>query len=243
MLRKKVGPRGNIDPDDVAYIIIEPIQGEGGYRIPSDAFMDEIGYVCDEYGVPLVVDEIQAGVGRTGEWWGADHYSVEPDVIAVAKSLRVGATVGRDEMFPDEKARLSSTWGAGDILSSAVGALTIDIIEDENLMENAVVRGNHLVSRLGESIEGVEFNAEARNLGLMVAAEFDTKERRDAVMECCLRRGLLTLPCGYKTLRFLPPLDVREREIDIAADLFHEAVHDSEVQEMSPQHPTGDDAS
>jgi len=228
-LREKLGPRGNMDPDEVAYIILEPVQGEGGYRIPSDAFMDEIAYVCDEHGIPLVTDEIQAGVGRTGEWWGADHYSIEPDVFAVAKSLRVGATAGRDEMFPDEKSRLSSTWGAGDVLSSAVGALTMEIIEDEDLMDNAVDMGNDFVERLEDSFEDAPFGAEARNLGLMVAAGFDTKERRDAVMDACTRRGLLTLPCGHKTLRLLPPLDVREREIRLAVEVLSDALADDGV--------------
>ena len=95
-LREKLDPeRGHIDPDDVAYLILEPIQGEGGYRFPSDAFTDEIAALVDEHDITLIADEIQSGVGRTGELWGADHYALEPDVISSAKGLRVGATISR----------------------------------------------------------------------------------------------------------------------------------------------------
>jgi 4-aminobutyrate aminotransferase len=217
------------------------MQGEGGYRIPSDAFMQEVAAVCEDRGVPLIADEIQTGMGRTGDWWGSDATAIDPDVITAGKALRVGATVGRGEVFPDEKARLSSTWGAGDLVASLVGALTMDVIEEEGLMANAVVRGDHLAARLREgSIEG---RVDVRNRGLLVAIEFDTRARRDAVIECCLKRGLLTLPCGRKTLRLLPPMDVREREIDQAADLLHEAVGDEAVRSASPRHVTGEDAS
>ena len=237
--RKLANGRGNLTPAEVAYVILEPIQGEGGYRIPSHAFMDEIAAVCAEHDIPLIADEVQTGLGRTGEWWGADHYAIEPDVVAAGKGLRVGGTIGRSGIFPDEQARISSTWGAGDILNSLVGTLTIDIIDAENLRENAVARGDQLADRLREgSIAG---RVDVRNVGLMVAIEFDTKDRRDAVVECCLERGLLTLPCGYQSLRLLPPLDVREREIDLAADLFHEAVGDEEVRDQAPKIPFEDD--
>ena len=237
--RKLADGRGNLTPAEVAYVIVEPVQGEGGYRIPSQAFLSELASVCSEYDIPLIADEVQTGLGRTGEWWGSDHFDVTPDVMALGKGLRVGATVGREAVFPDEQARISSTWGAGDVIHSLVGTLTIDIIESENLRRNAVVRGDHLADRLREgSIPG---RVDVRNLGLMVAIEFDSKDRRDAVMECCLERGLLTLPCGYKSLRLLPPLDVREREIDLAADLFHEAVGDEEVREQAPKIPFEDD--
>jgi len=83
--------RGYVDPDDLAYIIVEPVQGEGGYRFPSDAFAEEVQAVCEKHDVLLVADEIQTGLGRTGEWWGSDHYAFEPDVIASAKALQIGA--------------------------------------------------------------------------------------------------------------------------------------------------------
>jgi 4-aminobutyrate aminotransferase len=226
-LRKKLdSSRGHVDPEDVSYVVVEPIQGEGGYRIPSDAFMEELADLVDEHDITLVADEIQSGVGRTGEMWGADHFPIEPDVITSAKALRVGATVSREEVFPDQKARLSSTWGAGDVVSSLQGALTLDAIHEYDLMDNAVVRGRQFKETLRDANRSpVE---DVRGKGLMLAVEFDTKERRDDVQAACLKRGLLTLACGYKVLRILPPLDVTEREIALGADLLTDAIAEIE---------------
>ena len=218
---------GNIHPDDVAYIILEPIQGEGGYKIPSDDFMTDIADLSDRYDIPLIADEIQSGVGRTGELWGADHFPIEPDVITSAKALRVGATIGKGDVFPDETSRLSSTWGAGDILASAQGVFTIEAVEEYDLMDNATERGRQFVERMEDAAN--EKVVDVRGKGLMLAVEFDTAERREAMVEALLQRGLLTLGCGVKTLRFLPPLDVTEREIDIAASIVEDALKDPSV--------------
>ncbi|WP_435124757.1 aminotransferase class III-fold pyridoxal phosphate-dependent enzyme [Halobaculum sp. D14] len=225
-LREKLHPeRGNVDPDDVSYIIVEPIQGEGGYRFPSDAFMEELAAVSDEYDVPLVADEIQSGMGRTGEMWGSDHYAIEPDVITAAKGARVGATIGRDDLFPDERARLSSTWGAGDVVSAMQGAFTLDAIDEYDLLDNAVARGRQFIETVRDAdAAGVD---DVRGKGLMLAVEFDTKQRRDAVQEAALKRGLLTLGCGRSVIRILPPLDVREREIDIGASMLLDSIADA----------------
>ena len=225
-LREKLHPdRGYINPEEVAYLIMEPIQGEGGYRFPSDAFADEIAALTDEYDITLVADEIQSGVGRTGKMWGVDHYAFEPDVIASAKALRVGATISRSDVFPDERSRLSSTWGAGDILASAQGVLTIDAIEEYDLLSNARTRGRQFLETMRDAdLEGVE---DVRGKGLMLAVEFESKELRDDVHEAAFARGLLTLSCGYKVLRVLPPLDVTEREIGIGCDLLQKAIRDA----------------
>ena len=222
-LRKKLDPeRGNVHPDDVAYLIMEPIQGEGGYRFPSEAFTDEIAALAEEHEITVIADEIQTGVGRTGEMWGSDHYAYDPDVIASGKGLRVGATVSRSDVFPEETGRLSSTWGAGDLIASAQGALTLDAIEEADLTDNAVVRGRQFKETMRDAdLDPVE---DVRGKGLLLAVEFDTKERRDAVVENAFSRGLLTLACGHKVLRILPPLDVTEREIDLGADLLTDAI-------------------
>ena len=226
-LRRMVDPeRGYLDPDEVAFIILEPVQGEGGYRIPSQTFGDELAAVADEHDITLIADEIQSGLGRTGKMWGADHYSFEPDVIAAAKALRVGATVGREDVFPDETSRLSSTWGAGDILASLQGALTIDIIEEHDLMANATARGAQCLDLLDDKLTNYDCVTDTRGLGLMLAVEFDTNTRRNAVQKAALQRGLLTLGCGHSVLRLLPPLDVTEREIELAVDLVIKAVDD-----------------
>ncbi|SFG34018.1 4-aminobutyrate aminotransferase [Halopelagius inordinatus] len=224
-LRRKLDPdRGHVDPEDVAYVIVEPIQGEGGYRIPSDAFMDELAALVDEHDITLVADEIQSGVGRTGKMWGADHFAIEPDVITSAKALRVGATISRTDVFPERKSRLSSTWGAGDIIASLQGALTLDAIHEYDLMDNAVARGRQFTETLSDA--ALDAVVDVRGKGLMLGVEFDTKERRNAVQEACLQSGLLTLACGYKVLRVLPPLDVTEREIELGATLLAEAIED-----------------
>ena len=221
-LRQMVGEGGYVNPDEVAALIMEPIQGEGGYRFPSASFADEIAAVTEEYDIPLVVDEVQSGMGRTGEWWGSDHYALEPDVIASAKAARVGATIGRTEMFPEETSRLSSTWGAGDIISSAQAVFTIDAIENHDLLAHATARGRHMKERLrDENFSGVE---DVRGKGLMLAVEFESKAFRDAVQKEAFSRGFLILGCGERTMRLLPPLDVTEREIDLGADLFAESV-------------------
>jgi 4-aminobutyrate aminotransferase len=224
-LREKLDPEsGHVNPEEVSYVVVEPIQGEGGYRIPSDRFMDEVADLCDTHDIPLVADEIQSGLGRTGKMWGSDHFAIEPDVIAVAKGARVGATIADSGMFPDEKGRISSTWGAGDVLASLQGAVTLDVIEEENLTENAVERGRQLRETVGDADpDGV---VDVRNRGLMFAVEFDAKDTREAVIRAALERGLLTLGCGYKSVRLLPPLDVTEREIAIGAELFLDAIDD-----------------
>jgi 4-aminobutyrate aminotransferase len=215
------GPGGHIDPGEVAFLIMEPIQGVGGYRFPSDEFAREVGRVSADYDIPLIVDEIQTGVGRSGSMWASDHYPFDPDIITSAKALRVGATVGRSELFPDEKNRLGSTWGGGDVIAAMQGVFTLEAIEEHDLLENATERGAQLVDRLDTHHDCVE---DARNLGLLVAVDYDTKQRRDAVVEAALDRGVLTLGCGARTLRLLPPLDVTEREIDLGASLLNDAV-------------------
>ncbi len=214
--------RGHLDPAEVAFLVLEPVQGVGGYRFPSEAFMEEIGRICGVHDIHLIVDEIQSGLGRTGEMWASDHYAIEPDVICSAKALRSGATISRSEIFPAEKNRLGSTWGGGDLLAAFQGALTIDAIHDYDLLNNAVSRGERAKELLRDADpEGV---VDVRGLGLLLAVEFDTSERRDAVVAAAMKRGLLTLGCGHKTLRLLPPLDVTEREIDLGVSLLLDAV-------------------
>ena len=213
---------GHIDPSEIAFAILEPIQGVGGYRFPSDEFMAEVGDVCSTYDIPLIVDEIQSGVGRTGEMWASDHYAIEPDVIASAKGLRVGATVSNAEIFPSEKNRLGSTFGGGDLLASMYGALTLEAIEEYDLLDNATERGRQAKELLRDGApDHVE---DVRGKGLMLAVEFDAPERRNAMVKAALERGMLTLGCGKKTIRLLPPLDATEREIELGVGIFRESM-------------------
>ncbi|MFC6823736.1 aspartate aminotransferase family protein [Halopelagius fulvigenes] len=222
-LRRSLSPEGgHINPDEIAFLVMEPIQGVGGYRFPSDDFMREVQDVTDEYDIPLVVDEIQSGVGRTGEMWASDHYPIEPDVIASAKGLRVGATISRKDIFPEEKNRLGSTFGGGDILSSMQGVFTLEAIEEHDLLDNATARGRQAKELLRDGAP--DHVVDVRGKGLMLAVEFDTADRRNTVVRESLKRGLLTLGCGKKTIRLLPPLDSTEREIELGIAIFAEAI-------------------
>ncbi|AEN05452.1 aspartate aminotransferase family protein [Halolamina sp.] len=220
-LETLLGSGGHVDPNEVAFLVMEPIQGVGGYRFPSDEFAREVGRVSETYDIPLIVDEIQTGIGRSGSMWASDYYSFEPDIIAAGKALRVGATVSRSELFPDEKNRLGSTWGGGDVVASMQGAFTLEAIDEHDLLSNAENRGTQLVESLDTHHDCVE---DTRNLGLLAAVDYDTKERRDAVVAAALDRGLLTLGCGTRTLRLLPPLDVTGREVDLGTSLLNDAV-------------------
>ncbi len=213
---------GSIDPAELAYLILEPIQGEGGYRLPNAAFLEDIDRLVSTYDIPLISDEIQAGLGRTGQLWGIDHTPLEPDVITSAKGLRVGATLGRSELFPTEQGRISSTWGAGSIIDAMRGVATVDAIREDGLMDNATTRGRQFRETMADADpSGV---VDVRGRGLMLVLEFEDKARRDAVLAAAFDRGLLVLGCGRRSLRILPPLDVTDREMDIGTDLLLAAI-------------------
>lgn len=223
VIADKLDPKqGIIDPDEVAYLIVEPVQGEGGYRVPHPEFVRDLEALRDRFGLRVIADEIQSGLGRTGEMWAIDHLDLTPDVITSAKGLRVGATISRSDVFPQETGRISSTWGAGDLIAAMQGALTIDAIQEH--LPNVRERGSQFRTLLEEYAAESDNVIDVRGRGLMLAIEFDTKAHREAVVEAALERGLLTLGCGYKTLRLLPPLDVTEREIRLGADLLFDSI-------------------
>jgi 4-aminobutyrate aminotransferase len=215
---------GFVDAGETAFLILEPVQGEGGYRFPSDAFMEEIVAVCEKEDILIVADEVQSGVGRTGSMWASDHYAIEPDVIASAKSLRVGATLANEAVFPDEQGRLSSTWGGGDILAAAQGAITLEAIDEYDLMDNAVTRGRQFIERFRDETAAMDAVVDVRGKGLLLGVEYATASLRDDVQETAFHSGFLTLGCGRKTMRLLPPLDSTAREIDLGIDLLIDAI-------------------
>jgi 4-aminobutyrate aminotransferase len=186
-------------------------------------FMKEVDRLAKKHSIPLISDEIQAGMGRTGKWWAIEHFGIKPDIITVAKPLRVGATLGRTELFPRQEYRISSTWGEGNALSSAIGYTIIEIIQKENLLDNATRMGNYFLDQLRNLQRNYPFIHDVRGIGLMDAMETDSRERRDRLIRRAFQRGLLLLGCGYKAIRFLPPLDVRPREIDMALEILEEA--------------------
>jgi len=215
-----------IAPQDVAAIVIEPIQGEGGYFEAPPAFLRGLREICDEYGIVLIADEIQSGLGRTGRWWAIEHAGVEPDVITVAKGLAsgmpLGAFIGRDSLFTWPPGAHGSTF-AGNPVCCAAALATLDIIED-GLIDNAARMG----ARLKAGIEQVSSDCPAvrdiRGRGLMLGVEFGSHDEANAVEMAAFERGLLILECGEAAIRFCPPLMVDEVAVDTAIRLFAESL-------------------
>lgn len=215
---------GMIDPDEVAYVIVEPVQGEGGYVVPDEQEFRHIFDVCRENSIPVICDEVQAGMGRTGKWWGCEHFDVKPDVVCSAKALQVGATISRRGMFPSEDGRISSTWGEGNAIASACGYRIIDIIQKKNLLHNAERQGDRMKKAMLAVQSKNRKIVDVRGIGLMLAFELDSVETRKKALRSCLKNGLLLAPCGHKTVRVLPPLDVTRREVDLFIKIFEKSM-------------------
>ncbi len=197
----------------IAFILTETIQGEGGYYVASKKFIKNLRKCATRYGVPLILDEVQSGIGHTGKWWAFEHYGVMPDIISSAKALQVGATIYNKKFEPSNKSALSSTWGGGNRIDMAVGARTIQVIKRDKLLENATKMGNMLRKGLQELV-GKKGVIDVRGLGLMIGLEFDTRTHRDKKLSKLFRNGLLTLGAGHKSMRIIPPLVITRDQIE-----------------------------
>jgi len=215
-----------ISPADVAAIVVEPIQGEGGYFPAPKAFMQGLREICNEHGILLVADEIQSGMGRTGKWWAIEHTGVEPDILTTAKGIAsgmpIGAFIARDSVWTWPPGAHGSTF-AGNPVCAAAALATIDIIESEGLA-NAAAMGARLRSGLEDVASRTDAIRDIRGVGLMLGVEFSTHTAAEAVQEAAFRLGLLTLECGESSLRFSPPLIVDSASVDTALRIFGEAV-------------------
>lgn len=205
-----------------AFVITETIQGEGGYSVASKKFIQTLRRLATKYGVPLILDEVQSGMGHTGRWWGFEHYGVEPDIMSMAKALQVGATGFREELEPTEKGAISSTWGGGSRIDMAVGAKTIDVIRNDRLLENATKMGSLLKNGISEMLgrNGIE---DVRGIGLMIGIECQSKERRDAVLLSMFKHGVLALGAGQKAIRIIPPLIINEEQVSEGISTMQQA--------------------
>jgi 4-aminobutyrate aminotransferase len=215
-----------IAPTDVAAIVIEPIQGEGGYFPAPTSFLRALREICDEHGIMLIADEIQSGMGRTGRWWAIEHAGVEPDIVTTAKGIAsgmpLGAVIARSSLMTWPAGAHGSTF-AGNPVCAAAGVATLRLIEG-GLMENASTMGARL--RAGIETAAVAFPAvrDVRGAGLMLAVEFGDHEQANAVEMACFERGLLVLECGEASIRFCPPLIVDAPAVDRAVEIFDEAL-------------------
>jgi L-lysine 6-transaminase len=209
---------------DVAAILLEPIQAEGGDRHFRTSFLKSLRELADEYGALLIFDEVQTGVGITGKFWAFEHFDVEPDLIAFAKKMQVGGIMAgpRIEEEPENvfhvPSRINSTWGAH-IVDMLRSAKMLEVIERDRLVDQAAVMGQRLLDGLQDVASRHDaFVDNVRGLGVMCAFDVPTGEARDAVVRGCLDDGLIVLPCGTESVRFRPALTIASEEIDEALE-------------------------
>lgn len=229
--------KADIAPDQVAAILLEPIQGEGGFNIAPDDFMQALRKLCDTHGILLITDEVQTGFARTGKLFAVEYYSVKPDLITMAKSLAGGlplsAVAGRAEvMDAPAPGGLGGTY-AGNPLAVAAAHAVLDVIEQENLCERANQLGQHLVEVLQKAKTECAYIADIRAQGSMVAVEFNDPQTGEPsaqftkqVQDKALAAGLLLLSCGVygNVIRFLYPLTIPEVQFRKALDILHQSL-------------------
>jgi 4-aminobutyrate aminotransferase len=221
-------------PDDVAAIFVEPIQGEGGYRVPSPRFLPMLRDICDQHGILLVADEVQCGMGRTGKMFASEHFGVAPDLICLAKGIAsgmpLGALVARADVMNWPPGSHASTFG-GNPVSCRAALATLDLVERE-YRQNAFERGEQLRAGLERLIADGAPIANVRGLGLMTAADITgphglDPHRRHAVVMQAFHQGLLLLGCGRSGIRFCPALCVTAEQIETAVEIFGRVVRDA----------------
>jgi len=220
--------------EDVAGILIEPIQGEGGYIVPPDDFFPALRKLCDKHGILLIADEVQCGMGRTGKWWAIEHFGVEPDIVLSAKGIAsgmpLGAMITRKSVMDWPKGSHGNTFG-GNPISCVAALATIKLIEEQYL-QNTRETGAYAREALQEIAARHPSIGEVRGMGFMLGIEFvkdkETREPdaklRDAVVDLAFERGLLTLGCGLSTIRIAPPLCTTKAEVDEGLAIFAEAI-------------------
>ncbi len=225
-----------IAPRDVAAIVVEPIQGEGGYFPAPASFLQGLRELCDEHGIVLIADEIQSGMGRTGRWWAIEDAGVEPDIVTVAKGIAsgmpIGAFIGRESLWTWPAGAHGSTF-AGNPVCAAAALATIDVIESEGL-DTAREMGDRLRDGIARLAAESDVVLDVRGRGLMIGVEFASHGAAEAVQDAAFQRGLLTLECGESSLRFSPPLVVDAAAVDTAIRIFGEALPAAKRPEPGP---------
>ena len=228
-----------VPPNDVAGVVIEPIQGEGGYIVPVPGFFSRLREVCDKHGILLIVDEIQSGAGRTGKWWAIEHEGVEPDIVCFAKGVGSGMPIGgilapADIMTWTPGAH-GSTYGGNPVATMSALA-TLNVIEEEGLLGQAAETGNYMMDALAENQSRHPSIGEVRGRGLMIGIEFvqDRQTKKPAVnlrnniIQYAFEHGLLLIPCGTNAIRMTPSLNIPRDLVDDGLALFEEALTHAE---------------
>lgn len=227
---------GQTTPGETAAIIIEPVLGEGGYVPAPAGFLQELRKFCSANEILLVADEVQSGFGRTGRFFAFEHAGIVPDIIVMAKGLGSGLPISgigarRELMKKWKPGSHGGTYGGGSAIASAAALATLRVIQDENLVENAAVRGEQLLVGLRNLQTKFPSIGDVRGIGLMVATEFTREDGPDndtakAVQKACLSRNLLLLTCGTyeNVIRWIPPLIVTEEQIEYALGIFAQSL-------------------
>jgi len=226
--------RTTVPPEDCAGIVVEPIQGEGGYVVPSADFLPELRRICHEHGIVLIVDEVQTGVGRTGKLWAIEHFGVVPDIICMAKAigggLPLGVTLTKADLMDWHVGAHASTFG-GNPVAIAAGMKTLEILEN-GIMKNAAEMGEYMMEQLRVLQGQHPAIAQVRGLGLMIGVEISRDregnepwaELRDRTVVECFNRGLVIQGAGESAVRFSPPLIVDREQVDFAVKVFDESL-------------------
>jgi len=221
-------------PEEVAGIVVEAVQGEGGYVPAPREFLQGLRRICDEHGILLIVDEVQSGMGRTGKMFACEHYDLKPDIITLAKGIAsgvpMGACVARADLMDWKPGAHASTFG-GNPVAIAAALKTIELLERE-LVANSAEVGAYLKDGLRGLARKHDCIGDVRGFGMMLGVEFDTDratlapapELRDRVEVECYRRGLIILGAGYNTIRWSPPLILTREQTDVALEIFDEAI-------------------
>jgi 4-aminobutyrate aminotransferase len=226
-------------PKDTAAILVESVLGEGGYVVPPVSFMKGLREIADQHGILLIFDEVQSGFGRTGKWFALEHFDVVPDIITSAKGLASGMPLSgvftrTDILLKVDVGSIGGTYG-GNAVACAAGVATIRAMRDEKMLENARERGIQLMTGLCKLQEDFPQIGEVRGKGLMIGTEFivgDRPERAKPLVKEIVRaaeeRDLLLLSCGTydNTVRWIPPLNVTEAQINAGLKIFEEALHE-----------------
>lgn len=221
-------------PEEVAAIIVEAVQGEGGYVPAPTEFLQGLRRICDEHGILLIVDEVQSGMGRTGKMFASDHHDLKPDIMTVAKGigsgLPIGACIARADLMDWKPGAHASTFG-GNPVCIASAMKTIELLEG-GLVQNSAEMGDYLQAGLRKLAAKHDCIGDVRGLGLMIGVEFikgngstePDAELRDKVEIACFDRGLVLLGCGSNSIRWSPPLIISKENIDVALEIFDDAI-------------------
>ena len=222
------------DPSEIAAVIVEPVQGEGGYVVPHAGFLPRLREVTRQHGILLIADEVQCGMGRTGRMFASEHFGLEPDIITLAKGIAsgmpLGALIAKDDVMQWQSGGHGSTFG-GNPVSIAAGLATLRLLED-SLIANAERVGRVLMTALRDRLGAHAVVGDVRGLGLMIGVEIvrdrfrrePAPDLRERILEEAFKRGLLLLGCGRSTIRLAPPLIVDEEDAAMAARILEEAV-------------------